>query len=75
MAMLMEVSRNISAKMPNHIAASRPSSSQLVERLKLPALGSRAITITAITEPMSRYGLRRPIQPHQVLSDHLPISG
>ena len=73
MAMLMLVSRNISEKRPNHMAIFSPRNT-LVEKCKLPALGRKAITSTAIMAPINRYGLRRPIL-HHVRSLHLPISG
>lgn len=47
MAMLMDVSRNIRAKRPNIMAV--PTLMP-----KLPALGRRHITSTAMSEPMNR---------------------
>ncbi len=67
MAMLMEVSRNISDTSPNIMAV-------LATMPKLPALGSRHITNTAIREPMNRYGMRRPKRVH-VLSLAAPTMG
>ena len=52
-ATLMEVSRKISEKRPNHIAPLSPSRSR-VEKLRLPALGRKAMTRTATSAPTSR---------------------
>ncbi len=73
MATLMEVSRKIREKSPNHIAPFRPSSRRLL-KFRLPALGRKIITSTAMMAPTSRYGLRRPIL-HQVRSEYLPMRG
>ena len=72
-ATLMEVSRKIREKSPNHIAPLSPRNRRAVKS-RLPAFGSSAITATAVTAPARRYGLRLPIL-HHVRSDHLPISG
>ena len=53
MATLIEVSRNMRENRPNHIAPFRPRMS-LEEKLRLPAFGRKAITITATNAPTSR---------------------
>ena len=73
-AILIEVSRKMRLNRPNHIAAFRPRNIHALLRFRLPAFGSSSITSTAMIAPTSRYGLRLPSL-HQVLSDHLPISG
>ncbi len=52
-ATLMEVSRKISEKSPNHMAPLRPSISRWL-KLRLPALGRKTITSTATSAPTSR---------------------
>ena len=53
MAMLMDVSRNMRLKSPNHMAALSPRKSDWV-KVKLPALGRRSITATAMSAPTNR---------------------
>ena len=53
-ATLMEVSRKMSEKRPNHMAALRPRNTYAVESLRLPALGRNSITRTAMMAPTIR---------------------
>ena len=53
MAMLMEVSRKMREKRPNHMAMFRPRNRRVL-KCRLPALGRKSITSTAMTAPTSR---------------------
>ena len=67
MAMLMDVSRSISDISPNRMALD-------TVKLKLPAFGSRHITITATIAPPISQGRRRPKRFH-VRSLSIPTIG
>ena len=53
MATLMEVSRKMSENRPNHMAMLRPRNRRVL-KCRLPALGRKIITSTAMMAPMSR---------------------
>lgn len=65
--MFIDVSRNIKENNPKIIAAD-------TDMPKLPALGNRHITKTAISAPTNKYGILRPKR-HHVLSLSAPMMG
>ena len=53
MATLMDVSRKMREKRPNHMAPLRPRNSRWL-KFRLPALGRKIITSTATRAPISK---------------------